>query len=195
MARKKTSTAADTTKTHVSKTETVSETKHLKPKPSGFKSRNEPYISRIEKRFGEGTRGMLTKADYVPPDIEIAWARAPKEDDGEDLTRRMREGWDIVPADLVTDDLSEAISEGKIAFPRETISNLGSIAQTSGVGLAGQGLVLLARRKEVGENYRKALAERFKRKIRHAEHGEWVKEEQRRVSSSAEAEEFYVNSD
>ncbi len=162
----------------------------LEPKPSGFKARTEPLVSRVTSRFGEGTRGFLTKPMWVPPDIEIAWALAPKEDNGENLTRRMREGFDVVPEDLVTDDLNEAISGGKICFPPETISKLGTIAQTSGVGLAGVGLVLLARRKEVGDNYRKALAERYRSKLRRAEHGEFVSEEQKRVSSEDEASRF-----
>jgi len=162
----------------------------IKPAESGFRGRTEPYVSRVNKIYGEGTRGFLLKAEYVPPDIEIAWANAPKEDGGVDLTRRMREGWDIVPADLVTDDMHEAISKGKICFPAETVSNIGSIAQTSGVGLAGYGLVLLARRKEIGENYRKAIAEKFLRKVRHVERGELVNEERRRISADDDATNF-----
>ena len=137
-----------------------------RPAKSGFKSRYEEVAFRyITDRHGEGTRGFLTKPVYVPPDIEIAWALAPSIDDGEDVTRRIRDGFDFVPRDMVTEDVDEAIREGKIAFVGVTISNMTEIGDTGGVGLGSYGIVLMARSKEMGERIRQAYAERFKQKI------------------------------
>jgi len=135
-----------------------------KAKKSKFKSKNPPLVL-ISDRDPFGTAAMFTKPVYVPPDIEVAWAVNPREDDGADLRRRFTEGWDRVTEDMVTDDLQKAIDEGLICLHPATY---GAMTNSEGlVGLGSYGLVLLFREKEVGEKVRKKMVERYNATIEH----------------------------
>ena len=136
----------------------------VKVKKSNFKSKN-PAMVLVSERDPFGTASMFTKPVYVPPDIEIAWATHPREDDGANLRRRFTEGYDRVTKEMITDDLNEAMERGLICLHPATY---GSIVETDGlVGLGSYGLVLLFREKEVGEKVRQKLIERYENTLQH----------------------------
>jgi len=130
------------------------------PAKFGLQSKNLPYTL-IEDRVPFGTKGALTKPKYVPPDIEIAWAAAPRIDDGQDIAERQLEGFDFVPLDKVTDDIDEAISEGKICL--HTLSGFGEVDGLA--GLQNFGLVLMFRPKDFGERHKKVLLDTWNARV------------------------------
>lgn len=133
--------------------------KTVEPKKFGLKSRNVPVIFMNEQR-APGTSHMFTKPIYVPPDIEIGWAISSREDGGISIQDMLSRGWDFVPEDKVTDDLNEAITEGKICFRGVVISQLGDVENR--VGLVNYGLVLMFRNKDVSQKFEETLASRFR---------------------------------
>jgi len=129
------------------------------PREFGLRSRNVPVIFMNENR-APGTEHLFTKPLYVPPDIEIGWALSSREDGGISIQDMLSRGWDFVPEDKVTDDLNEAITEGKICFRGVVISQLGDIENR--VGLVNYGLVLMFRNRDVSKRFEATLAERFR---------------------------------
>lgn len=157
MARKTTATAeAQAKATAKSK---AAEAKAAKPREFGLRSRNTPVIFMRERRE-YGTASLFTKPLYVPPDIEVGWALSGRDDGGINIQDMLSRGWDFVPEEKVTDDLNEAIAEGKICFRGVTISQLGDVENR--VGLVNYGLVLMFRNKDVSEKFQNTLSERFK---------------------------------
>jgi len=130
-------------------------------KKKRFKSRTAPLAMR--ERTGYGTSGFITKPMYVPDDLEIAWATTVKKDDGNDLSNRMGQGFDMATWEMVTDDLDKAVKEGLICFDPAVYTALGDI--DGGIGLMHHGLILLFRPKEVGEVFRKRQLETFDRMV------------------------------
>ncbi len=131
----------------------------------GRESRHTPVIF-LSERQSFGAQNAVTNPAWVPPDIEVGWALSPQRDDGRNLQEMFAAGWDLVRPEDVTDDLDEAIREGKIAFHGVVISQLGEAGAANTVGLTSFGLILLFRPKEVSEKYRSKLVERYNGKLR-----------------------------
>lgn len=131
----------------------------VKPREFGLRSRNTPVIF-MRERNEVGAASLFTKPLYVPPDIEVGWAISNREDGGINIQDMLSRGWDFVPEEKVTDDLNEAIAEGKICFRGITVSQLGDVENR--VGLVNHGLILMFRNKDVSKEFENSLSERFK---------------------------------
>jgi len=119
----------------------------------------------VNERTEFGTKHTITNPLHVPPNIEIGWAYAPQKDDGRNLQEMYLRGWELVRPDEITDDINEAINEGKICFRGAIVSQMGETGVANSVGLMNYGLVLLFRPKETSEKYRGALFKRFGEKL------------------------------
>ena len=133
--------------------------KAAQPREFGLRSRNTPTIL-LNERQAPGTEHLFTKPLYVPPDIEVGWALSSRDDGGINIQDMLSRGWDFVPEDKVTDDLNEAIQEGKICFRGVVVSQLGDVENR--VGLVNYGLVLMFRNRDLGQKFESTLADRFK---------------------------------
>lgn len=144
----------------------------------------------IEERTPFGTSAYPSKPTYVPPDLEVAWALHPDRDGGSDLNTKLAQFYEVVPFRAVTDDPDKAREEELIALPGPVYA---SGSNWSGGFVTKTGLVLLARRKEVGDAVRRRQRELFSRSYRppkDLKHAEVVedREEQRTIQLVREKE-------